>query len=427
MNDEHYEKNIEKDVFFQLRKKQLKSNGNDQDKFDSLFSGYKSRIETEDYFRKTILDPILNIMVDDELSHVDGIKFSFIQSKHFDAWTMKDSQNKRVIGMNSELPSVLSFYNEYSQIYNVMDAINDSKTNFGRKFRGDLSESINKSMGEEIEYLFGKINGTKDTIKCYLYILSVTVVKFSFDAIVGKRNRNYPILPIKLSSRLLHYSIGHTVSWELFIIAHELAHNVLGHVGKISRQKIGRWPKKKHKKHANHFVLKFNWQQECEIEADKKAFEFLTRLNISHSNPEINLTVLSPVFALDCLLFLDVFESYFGYPGEYSTHPPSLQRASEIFNSFKGKLSKIDLEYFSGKLQCFQKYSGGFQRFHILGMKEVSDKIGKHSEVFYDDLISLIDHVGQSTDIKVSSSDYDKIMSERGFSMPEFISPPNTI
>ncbi len=133
-----------------------------------------------------------------------------------------------------------------------------------------------------------------------------------------------PPIPFQLSHEDFSNAQITAGACEIFIIAHELAHIVLGHTDEYTTVPITAEGKEVH-------VEKLNPRQQQELDADCQAFQWICQLDRESSNPIVCLAAFGPILAAEVLMMIYFVEKSLGaHPSAHSSHPTGIQRLQNI-------------------------------------------------------------------------------------------------
>ena len=275
------------------------------EQFEEMGSVYASRADTltiegrENFLYNSVVKPLLtNIPPKDAHALVD-IPVGLLPIYEPNAWALQTPGGENLIAMHTELAAVISFYSE------LQCAV--------RKIYNETGKKPLELHREGLEAVF--------------------------QSFLQQREVAFPVIPVKLTFEELALVQMLTYGSQLFILAHEFAHVALGHTGDCVsvRLEMGTKPN----------VRKVNWEQQQELDADLRAFEWLCHLKGKDLGVLLRLAAKSPITSLQFLLLLHLVEAHVGFPDATSTHPPALERLNHIACGARRLLSDPETETLS--------------------------------------------------------------------------------
>lgn len=255
----------------------------------------------ERFLRKDMIDPLLEIIDDKTTAILKDINFKLLPSNNPNAYAFFNDETGSTIILNSLLLGAISFYNEVQIIgANYLKETND----------------------QDGFYKFVR-HGHKYLIECFL------------------KGTNLPLPPAVLSKKEFALSNFKTLSQELFIVAHELAHIYLGHVNKNNLIPITVKFDGNDKK-----VYTLNLSQEMELEADEQATNWLVKAQSKNlQNDSFKLINGNIGLSIEVFILLHIIEVNTEIPDETASHPSALIRLYSVLDSCKNKFKEEEISF----------------------------------------------------------------------------------
>ncbi|MFZ2539884.1 MAG: hypothetical protein WAX04_13460 [Oscillospiraceae bacterium] len=253
----------------------------------------------ENWFRETIVLPLISALPDNNKNLVRDIYIGFLPTHNPNAFAISAPNNEPIVVVHTSLIGSISFYNELQFIS-------------GKVMLNDINEGV--------DYLN---KGLK-------HVLNSFVQDYFYE---------FPLLPLNLSKQEQILVEMKTLAQETFIVAHELAHICLGHLNSCLNEPL-------FFNREDLLVRKFNRDQQMEFEADVLAVKWLSLLK-QKQDDMITQTFGSFFisFALEVFMLFHIIEVNFGIPKDTSSHPPAVSRLNYILNNCSTIMSEGDREF----------------------------------------------------------------------------------
>ena len=275
--------------------------------------GYADLVRTKDHsfegdekwLRENLILPFLACIPRHEARALHETPVGLLPIFEPNAWAVKTPSGDDLIVLHTELLAVLSFYSEAKGVHG------------------------------EIHRRLGMEEATKFIRECFRLI---------FDSFLHKRKVDFPPLPVTLRGKAFEMVQIMTCLNELFIIAHEFAHIVLGHTGTVRVTPLKSIPGHK-------TVSIVTWEQQQELDADRKAMEWLHHLDKNSKSIYIKGAAFSPTMCAEVLMLLHFIEAHVGFPDSKASHPPALVRMEHLLSHAQEMLSDSDREHLAGMIR----------------------------------------------------------------------------
>lgn len=277
------------------REEQLK---NDPLLREAYQSTRMSIADFEVHIKNHLVNPILQVMDVSESSKLMSVPVGLLPTFDPNAWALRTPSGEHVVVLHWALLTLVSLYKE---------------TQFAC-FRAPEQAAIIESQ-------------CHDYIACAFNATSVSTVP--------------PPIPFQLSPEDFISAQIMACAGEIFIIAHELAHIVLGHTGQYITIPL----KLKGKQEQ---VEKLNPRQQQELDADCQAIKWICQFDRKSSNPIVHFAAHAPSLAAEVLMMIHFVEKSLGTaPSPSSSHPSAIQRLQNIHQKCAHLMDKEDVENFS--------------------------------------------------------------------------------
>jgi hypothetical protein len=241
--------------------------------------------EVETGFRDIIYTPFLSTLPSADRELLNEVTFGFLPITDPNAWALCTPSGSHLIAFHTELPSVLSFYNES-----------------GRVMSHYAERDPDKS-----------------------HKIHIAAMNFIVEVFRNPNHGPYPVFPFVLDKHEMWIVWLQSFAHELFVLAHELAHVSLGHTAEFIAAPLALTEGKT-------VVQKADWKQQQELDADAKAVEWLYGLDKNSDDEFLSFAAQCPVLCVEVLVLFHFIECALGFPSNNSSHPPSLYRLESILS-----------------------------------------------------------------------------------------------
>jgi len=257
--------------------------------------------EQEKLYRDTLITPFLHTLPDSAMKSLRDIYVGLLPTYDPNAWAIRVPNNGLLVVLHNELIAAISYYNELQFL---------------------AAKLLDKNIKLGVEFLN---QGNRFILDCFR----------------EKRHKKYPILPPKLTTEQLFIVILKTMAQELFVIAHEISHIYLGHLGTCVNKSLGVGNRKVS-------VQKFSTDQQEELDADVQAVKWLTNLKDVHLDETfLQFSALSVGIAVEIFMLFHLIEVNLGIPTKTSSHPSSITRLKYILEKCDPFLRNEDNAFIS--------------------------------------------------------------------------------
>jgi len=268
---------------------------------------------------------------------------------------------------------------------------------FNDKIFSEFAESISPEFKRRVnEVVFGTLFADRPNAYCvktqfgpliifsealynYLYFLTISTSRHwtAFKTDVQPRTEEYSLL-IAIRTMMLKESfdfemdprgeppqylnalIKRVVKYEmLFVIAHEFAHFLLGHLNDNNFRTENLFLELPSEENPKQLVVTFyNVSQKQEFEADRLAIDILKSSN------DIGQVLLYAVSALSKIKVFESFANVIRKRTTESSHPSTLERREELLKIAKGVWTKEEHETYEGLNQLLSNYEKALNRLY---------------------------------------------------------------
>ena len=247
-----------------------------------VISSLTSLEVVEKGYREHLIAPFLACIPKHEADMLRSVHVGLLQTFDPNAWAIQTPSGEELVVLHAELPYILSFHAEV---------------------QAAIGKLLRKGQASEVAALAD-------------WGLDFVCSKF------GEPTYSpYPLVDVELDFTEFMQVQQLTMAYELFVIAHEFAHIVLGHTAKLAEVPL---------RLAGLKVQKMTWDHKLELDADIKAIRWLHGLNKDNDNIFIRFVALYPLICCEVLVLLDFINVHFGSFGPTSTHPTALARLEHI-------------------------------------------------------------------------------------------------